>query len=149
MNQKTTQNKTSQLLATRLAQSSTPSQLRTPENKTRMPHFVIDCSKNIPTSKSPEEIMQTVHETAVATGLFDPKDIKVRINPFEHYIVGGEQADFIHIFANIMKGRTVEQKKKLSDSMIAALKPMFPDVPIISINVRDFEKASYCNKTMV
>jgi len=26
---------------------------------------------------------------------------------------------------------------------------MFPDFPIISINIRDFEKATYCNKSMV
>jgi 5-carboxymethyl-2-hydroxymuconate isomerase len=29
------------------------------------------------------------------------------------------------------------------------LKLIFPDVPIISINIRDFEKATYCNKSMV
>jgi 5-carboxymethyl-2-hydroxymuconate isomerase len=28
-------------------------------------------------------------------------------------------------------------------------KKMFPELPIISMNVREFEKASYCNKSMV
>ncbi|ELR71967.1 hypothetical protein C900_01962 [Fulvivirga imtechensis AK7] len=114
-----------------------------------MPHFVIDCSENITRLKLPEEIMQKVYKAAESTGLFANGDIKVRINPFQHYNVGNTKNDFIHVFANIMEGRTVDQKSDLSKRITAALKSMFPDVPIISINIRDFEKATYCNKSMV
>ena len=114
-----------------------------------MPHFVIDCSEKIIALKSPSEIMQEVYDTAHSTKLFDEGDIKVRINPFEYYNVGNTDDDFIHIFANIMEGRTVYQKQKLSKMIVSALKVMFPDVPIISMNIRDFEKATYCNKLMV
>jgi 5-carboxymethyl-2-hydroxymuconate isomerase len=113
-----------------------------------MPHFVMDCSENIIRLKSPKEIIQKVYETAESTGLFAKGDIKVRINPFEHYTVGNTEDDFIHIFGNIMEGRTVAQKKNLSEKIVRELKSMFPDVPIISINIRDFEKATYCNKSM-
>ncbi|MEM1408190.1 MAG: 5-carboxymethyl-2-hydroxymuconate Delta-isomerase [Bacteroidota bacterium] len=114
-----------------------------------MPHFVIDCSENIISLRSPEELMQQVYDTAESTGLFDKGDIKVRINPFKFYIVGNSKDDFIHIFANIMEGRTTEQKRNLSNKVVAQLKKMFPDVPIISINIRDFEKSTYCNKSMI
>lgn len=114
-----------------------------------MPHFVIDCSEKIIALKSPSEIMQEVYDTAHSTKLFDEGDIKVRINPFEHYNVGNTEDDFIHIFANIMEGRTVSQKQNLSKMIVSALKIMFPDVPIISMNIRDFEKATYFNKSMV
>lgn len=114
-----------------------------------MPHFVLDCSENIIKIKSPEEIIQKVYDTAESTGLFSPGDIKVRINPFQYYNIGNSKDDFIHVFANIMEGRTIAQKKDLSEKVVRALKQMFPDVPIISINIRDFEKATYCNKSMV
>ncbi|MDY8135373.1 5-carboxymethyl-2-hydroxymuconate Delta-isomerase [Aquimarina sp. 2201CG5-10] len=114
-----------------------------------MPHFVIDCSENIIEIKSPEEVIQKVYDTAESTGLFDKGDIKVRINPFKHYTIGNTKDDFIHIFANIMEGRTIAQKKDLSERIVSELKLMFPNIPIISINIRDFEKATYCNKTMV
>jgi 5-carboxymethyl-2-hydroxymuconate isomerase len=114
-----------------------------------MPHFVIDCSENILNLKSPEEIMQAVYDTAEATALFDVGDIKVRINPFQYYNIGNTKDDFIHIFANIMEGRTTAQKSNLSNKIIGQLKVMFPEVPILSINIRDFEKATYCNKSMV
>lgn len=114
-----------------------------------MPHFVIDCSKNIIKIKSPKEIIQKVYDTAESTNLFEKGDIKVRINPFEYYNIGNTEDDFIHIFANIMEGRNVSQKKNLSERIITELKSMFPNVPIISINIRDFEKATYCNKSMI
>lgn len=114
-----------------------------------MPHFVIDCSKNIIKTKTPAEIIQKVYDTAESTDLFEKRDIKVRINPFEYYLTGNTNDDFIHIFANIMEGRSASQKKNLSERIITELKLMFPQVPIISINIRDFEKATYYNKSMV
>jgi len=114
-----------------------------------MPHFVIDCSEQIIKLKTPENIMQKVYDTAKSTGLFTPEDIKVRINPFQYYNTGNTKDDFIHVFADIMQGRNTEQKANLSKQIVTELKTMFPQVPIISINIRDFEKATYCNKTMV
>jgi 5-carboxymethyl-2-hydroxymuconate isomerase len=114
-----------------------------------MPHFVIDCSENIIKIKSPKEIIQKVYDTAESTELFDKGDIKVRINPFKFYNIGNTNDDFIHIFAHMMEGRTVAQKRNLSEKIITVLKSIFPEVPIISINIRDFEKATYCNKSMV
>ncbi|GAB5564325.1 MAG: hypothetical protein Wins2KO_13880 [Winogradskyella sp.] len=114
-----------------------------------MPHFVIECSENIINIKSPKEVIQKVYDTAESTDLFDKGDIKVRINPYKYYNVGNSESDFIHIFANIMEGRTVSQKKNLSERVILELKLMFPNIPVISINIRDFEKATYCNKSMI
>jgi len=114
-----------------------------------MPHFVIDCSESLLKLGTPAEIMQKVYDTAESTGLFDKGDIKVRINPFQYYNIGNTKDDFIHIFANIMEGRTLNQKKILSHSIVAELKLLFPNVHIISINIKDFEKATYCNKSMV
>ncbi len=114
-----------------------------------MPHFIIDCSENILKLKTPQEIIQKVYNTAESTNLFKKEDIKARINSFEYYTTGNTKDDFIHIFANIMEGRTVSQKKNLSEKIITELKLLFPNVPIISINIRDFEKATYCNKSMI
>ncbi|MEQ9166522.1 MAG: 5-carboxymethyl-2-hydroxymuconate Delta-isomerase [Fulvivirga sp.] len=113
-----------------------------------MPHFIIDCSENVLEMKSPEQIMQKVYDTADAANLFAKGDIKVRINPFKLYNVG-DAAGFIHVFGNIMEGRTDEQKLSLSKAIVSALKTILPNVPIISMNIRDFEKSGYCNRSMV
>lgn len=114
-----------------------------------MPHFIIDCSREVLTQHSPETIIQTVYDTADASGLFAKGDVKVRINPFDHYTVGGTRKDFIHILGHIMQGRTTEQKQALSASIIRALKPLFPEIPILSIDIRDIDKGSYNNKNTV
>ena len=114
-----------------------------------MPHFVIDCSQKITELETPSMIMETVHGKAVSSGLFDVKNIKVRINAFENYLTYNTQDNFIHVFANIMEGRNPEQKKLLSKSIVEALNDLFPEVPVISINIRDFEKATYSNKSMI
>ncbi|WP_431107416.1 5-carboxymethyl-2-hydroxymuconate Delta-isomerase [Winogradskyella poriferorum] len=114
-----------------------------------MPHFIIDCSEQIVKSKSPKEIIECVYEAANATRLFVPKEIKVRINTFKYYTTGNSDDDFIHVFGNIMQGRNTDQKANLSRQIVSKLKNLFPDVPVISINIRDFEKATYCNREMV
>ncbi|QCK15600.1 5-carboxymethyl-2-hydroxymuconate Delta-isomerase [Mangrovivirga cuniculi] len=113
-----------------------------------MPHFIIDCSENVLNQESPEIIMQKVYDTAVASNLFAKGDIKIRINQFKYYNIGDSDS-FIHVFGNIMEGRSDEQKLKISKAIVLALKTMLPKVPIISMNIRDFEKANYCNRTMV
>ncbi len=114
-----------------------------------MPHFIIDCSKDILSQRSPEVIMKAVYDAAEATGLFGENDIKVRIQPFEHYMLGADKKDFLHVFGNIMEGRTTEQKANLSQSVIESLNELLPDVSILSINIREFERATYCNKALI
>jgi 5-carboxymethyl-2-hydroxymuconate isomerase len=114
-----------------------------------MPHFIIDCSKNILSTIAPEELMDAVYREADSTKLFADGDIKVRINPYVYYKLGEGKSSFIHIFGNILEGRSTDQKAELSYRIIRKLKMMFPDVPILSMNIREFEKATYCNKTMV
>lgn len=114
-----------------------------------MPHFIIECSEPVIAVKSPEEIMQKVCNTAEATQFFSKGDIKVRIKLYKHYTIGNTKDDFIHVFSYIMEGRTSEQKSRLSKGIVSELNKMFPEVPIISINIKDFEKAGYCNKFTV
>lgn len=115
-----------------------------------MPHFIIDCSKEVLSNISQKEVNTKIHQTAVASGLFDESDIKVRMRPFENYMVGGsDETLFIHVFAYVMEGRTTEQKANLSKSIVAELKSLFPEVPFIAMNIYDFEKATYANLSTI
>ena len=114
-----------------------------------MPHFILDCSERILDIQKPKKTIEAVFETAFETGLFERDDIKVRLNPFKFSLVQSGEADFIHVFGNIMQGRTDAQKADLSKRIVTKLNELFPEVPIISMNIRDFERASYCNKKMV
>lgn len=93
--------------------------------------------------------MQAVYEIAEATGLFAKGDIKVRINPYNYYKLGEGKNDFLHVFGNIMEGRSKEQKANLSTKIIERLNQLLPDLAILSMNVRDFEKDTYSNKSLI
>jgi len=114
-----------------------------------MPHFIIDCSENVIRMRSADEIMQEVFDAALSTDLFIASEIKIRINPFSYYNNGNSLDDFIHVFSYIMEGRNTDQKSKLSKAIVTKLNEILPEVPVISINIKDFEKANYFNKTMI
>jgi 5-carboxymethyl-2-hydroxymuconate isomerase len=112
-----------------------------------MPHFVLDCSEDILAIVPEVEILRLLHGVAKASDLFDESDIKVRVNPFKNYLVGNNKTAFMHVFAHIMQGRTTEQKAKLSKTIVTKLSEMFPQVSNIAMNVSEFEKATYYNKS--
>ncbi|MDX2493380.1 MAG: 5-carboxymethyl-2-hydroxymuconate Delta-isomerase [Desulfuromusa sp.] len=114
-----------------------------------MPHFIIDCSEGILKSHSEEEIIEQVHISAVSTELFNKNDIKVRVNFFKNFSTGDKKEDFIHVFANIMQGRSIEQKLNLSQTIVRNLTLMFPLVTNIGTNVIEFEKTTYFNRNML
>lgn len=117
-----------------------------------MPHFIIDCSESVLTLAEPQKLLQTVYDAAESTTLFAESGvggIKVRLNPYNHFLNVDSREHFVHVFANIMEGRTQEQKKDLSHRIVRTLKSLLPEVEIISMNVRDFEKATYCNCPMI
>jgi len=47
---------------------------------------------------APEELMDTVYDTADATGIFATNDIKVRIQSYQHYKLGNNKSNFLHVF---------------------------------------------------
>nr|WP_294794842.1 5-carboxymethyl-2-hydroxymuconate Delta-isomerase [uncultured Mucilaginibacter sp.] len=114
-----------------------------------MPHFIIDCSEDILSEISPKELMQAVYDTAEVTGLFAKNDVKVRLNPYKYYKLGEGKTSFIHIFGYIMEGRSVEQKADLSKKIIERLNTILPDLSILSMNLKEFELATYSNKSLV
>ena len=113
-----------------------------------MPHLIVECSEHILKNGSADEIIEKIYNTVTAIDSFE-KNVMVRIIPYKHYTTLGTQDDFIYIFANILEGRTLENKKTFSKHVVTLLKEMFPTVPKISINIREFERATFVNNSMV
>jgi 5-carboxymethyl-2-hydroxymuconate isomerase len=110
-----------------------------------MPHLILDCSRTIDKHASLDTLIQVVHDTAESTGLFNEGEVKVRLNLFDHYTVGGTRDDFVHIIAYIWTGRSEEQRSDLSRRIVRALKSLLPNVKIISVDIREINRATYNN----
>lgn len=109
----------------------------------------MDCSQSVLEHQSETTFLDNIYQVANDSGLFTPTDIKVRVNPYKTCTVGGKQENFVHVFAHIMEGRTTEQKANLSREMVSKLKELLPSVNNIAMNISDFEKATYCNVSML
>lgn len=114
-----------------------------------MPHFIIDCSQDILLQRTPDELIDAVYEAADATGLFAPNDIKVRLQPYQYYRLGAGKKNFLHVFGYIMEGRNTEQKAGLSKQINIRLSELLPDISFLSVNISDFEAATYSNKALI
>ena len=117
-----------------------------------LPHFIIDCSESILDLIEPTDLLQAVYTAAETTGLFADSGvggIKVRLNPYRHFSNVDGYEHFVHVFGHVMEGRTQEQKRMLSDKVVRILTELLPDVKIISMNITDFDRATYSNAPMV
>lgn len=93
--------------------------------------------------------MSEIHNIARESTLISESEIKVRIQTFSNSLVGGEKATFIHVFAHIMEGRIVEQRARLSRRIISRLETICSITPNIAMNIYEFEKETYLNKSML
>ncbi len=114
-----------------------------------MPHFIVECTQEAIPSDIQEEVITAVHNVALNSGLFKEADIKVRVRTTDNGLVGGKLQPFIHVFCHIMQGRTVEQRKALTQALVRELTDLFPSIGAIAANVYEFEKATYTNRKML
>lgn len=114
-----------------------------------MPHFIIDCSANILAKVQEQQILTTVFDAARSSGLFEEADIKVRVNPYVRYEVGGKPTDFIHVFSYILEGRNDKEKSDLSQLIVRSLVNVFPDVEFVASSIDEFTKVGYSNRHLL
>ena len=114
-----------------------------------MPHFIIECSENVLQLQPAGKLVDAVYEAAEHTGLFAENDIKVRLNRYADYRLGTDKNGFVHVFGYIMQGRSIEQRADLSKTITERLNTMLPELSIVSVNISEFEKATYCNKALL
>lgn len=114
-----------------------------------MPHFIIECSETILQQQAPGAIMQAIYDAAEASGLFAAGDIKVRLHPYHYFTLGPGKNDFLHIFGYIIEGRSTEQKAALARTITERLDELLPDISFLSINISEFEQATYSNKALI
>ncbi|MBX3512223.1 MAG: 5-carboxymethyl-2-hydroxymuconate isomerase [Xanthobacteraceae bacterium] len=88
-----------------------------------MPHFVIEYSANLEPDVDLRAVVDAVHKSAVDSGLFKIGGIRVRTLRHEIYKIadGNPEHAFLHVRANILEGRSVEDRERLGNAMIAAV----------------------------
>ena len=80
-----------------------------------MPHVIVEYSANIEAEVSPQRLVEEIHAAAIASGVAEPVAIRTRLKRREHFRVGDGSAEnaFVHIDIRGRKGRPLEQKKAM------------------------------------
>jgi 5-carboxymethyl-2-hydroxymuconate isomerase len=108
-----------------------------------VPHLIVEFPQDAVEVEQVEALLDAVHGAALTTGLFDESHIRVRAIPLVHYRAAGRRDPFIHVQCRIHAGRTDEQKRQLSEAVLAAVRKQGVAVKVITVEVVEMDKASY------
>lgn len=109
-----------------------------------MPHIIIDYSQSLKTIVQTEKVKDELLKTLVENSDFEPKAIKYRTLYYEDF--QGEQKDFIHLTIKLLSGRTLDQRKKISQSAGACLSKLFDQHQgslSLTVEIQEIERDSY------
>ncbi len=108
-----------------------------------MPHCIIEYTRGVENEIKISKLVDVAYEGVVNSGIFNSNAIKVRAIPFEFYKSGLNPNEYIHIKLRILSGRTIEQKKEISDYMIECIKPHIGQTKSLTLEVIDMDIRSY------
>ncbi|MBQ0785337.1 MAG: 5-carboxymethyl-2-hydroxymuconate Delta-isomerase [Amphritea sp.] len=108
-----------------------------------MPHCILEYAKPLEAQLNPTKLVQAVYEGAYSTGLFEGPDIKTRAIAYQEYLTGADKTAFIHVTVKLLKGRTDEQKQRLSSTVIKRLISLQLSDISITVEIVDMESNSY------
>jgi 5-carboxymethyl-2-hydroxymuconate isomerase len=108
-----------------------------------VPHIVVEYAEQLADDVQINDILQAVHRSITASGLFDESHIKTRAYPFRHYTNAGSREPYIHIQARIKSGRDEDNKIRLSEEILAGLRPLNIAASVITVEVIDMDRSSY------
>jgi 5-carboxymethyl-2-hydroxymuconate isomerase len=108
-----------------------------------MPHLVIEYAREVEQYIEVSELLEVTFLAGVRSGLMKPEDIKVRARPYDHYRMVGVNDTFVHTTVFLLKGRTDEQKEKLSIFLRSKQSILLPNVTAISVDIQDMNDIAY------
>lgn len=89
-----------------------------------MPHFTIEGSANLKGRVDFKELSEVVHKAILDSGLFEVGAVRVRVFLSEAYAIADldDRNSFIDMSFRIGVGRTADEKKRVGEAIMAAVK---------------------------
>ena len=108
-----------------------------------MPHIIVEYAEQLASDVQIESILQGLHRSIADSGLFDESHIKTRAYPFRDFTNAGSTDPYIHIQARIKSGRDAENKMRLSEEILAGLRPLNIPASVVTVEIIDMDRNSY------
>lgn len=111
-----------------------------------MAHIVAEYSAGLRGRLDLPAFLATVHQAALATGVFPIGGIRTRAYEAEHYVIADGHPDnaFVHLILKVGHGRDLETRKRaceaIFDAACAHLAPLFERLPLgISLEMQEID----------
>lgn len=111
-----------------------------------LPHLVVEYSANIEGSLDLDRLLDSLHATAIETGMFPLGGIRIRAYRADHYRIADLAPDnaFVHVTATVGAGRPLTRREAVSRQIFAVLceelDALAAKSPLaISFNMREFD----------
>ncbi|MFV0574628.1 MAG: 5-carboxymethyl-2-hydroxymuconate Delta-isomerase [Vibrio sp.] len=116
-----------------------------------MPNLVMEYSNSIEERVNVQALLEDLHQVTIQSGLFEVNDVKSRTLRTHHWLIGNleDSVGFIHIDFELLAGRTDEQKKALSEALMAALLEKASFVASLTVNIRDMDRNCFQKVTNI
>jgi 5-carboxymethyl-2-hydroxymuconate isomerase len=111
-----------------------------------MPHIVAEYSNNLADRIDIGELLQTLHQAALASGVFPIGGLRTRAAVRDHYLIADAHPDnaFIQVSVRIGHGRDEQTKRRVGDQLFSALcaylEPTFKASPLsIGLEIQEID----------
>ena len=118
-----------------------------------MPHVIIEYSANLEEDVSPRDLVDRVHATIVATGVFPIGGVRTRAERRDAYRVadGDPSNAFCAILIRIGRGRDEETRRRVSQAVLATLADITADAFAkrglsLSVEIQEIDEAGASRK---
>jgi len=109
-----------------------------------VPHIILEYAEQLADDAEVDAMLQAVHRSIADSGLFKENQIKTRAYPFRGFTNAGGSNPYIHIQARIKLGRDDDNKKRLGEAILAGLSTLNIPASVITVEIIDMDRDSYC-----
>jgi 5-carboxymethyl-2-hydroxymuconate isomerase len=118
-----------------------------------MPHLIVEYSANLERQIDIFKLVETVHQAALRTGVFEVAAIRTRAAGRDHYVIADGYRDnaFVAIFVRVAPGRPPETRRRVGQEIFDAacefLKNVYETTPLaISLEVQEIDNTAAFRK---
>lgn len=118
-----------------------------------MPHLTIEYSANLEKKVDIFKLVETVHQAALRTGVFEVAAIRTRAAGRDYYVIadGHPNNSFVAISVRIAPGRAPETRRRVGQEIFDAacdfLKKVYATTPLaISLEVQEIDNTAAFRK---
>jgi 5-carboxymethyl-2-hydroxymuconate isomerase len=118
-----------------------------------MPHLIVEYSNNLEGRVAIEKLAHSVHQAALASGVFEVGAVRTRTERRDTYVIADGHPDntFVAVIARIASGRSPEIRKRLGrmifDAVCNDLAAAFESTPMgISVEVQEIDPTASFKK---